>query len=71
MKSKPDDRGDNAERIQSNINFTLKNIEAADDMIAKTPDDNIKKALEDKNERRRRALEGLRREIKDETKVKK
>lgn len=71
MKHNPDDRSDNAERIQHNINFTIKNMEAADDMIAKTPDEKMKKALADKNERRRQALEGMRHEIKDESKNRK
>ena len=67
-KPNPDDRSDNAQRIQHNINFTLKNIEAADDMIDKTSDEKMKKALADKNERRKQALEGMRHEMKDETK---
>lgn len=71
MKHNPDDRSDNAQRIQSNINFTIKNMEAAEDMINETPDDKAKKALADKNERRRQALEGMRREMKDETKNRK
>jgi small acid-soluble spore protein (thioredoxin-like protein) len=71
MKHNPDDRSDNAEHIQNNINFTIKNMEAADDMIAETPDEKMKKSLADKNERRRQALEGMRREIKDESKNRK
>jgi small acid-soluble spore protein (thioredoxin-like protein) len=71
MKHNPDDRSDNAERIQRNINFTIKNMEASEDMIEETPDEKTKKALADKNERRRRALEGMRHEMKDETKDRK
>jgi small acid-soluble spore protein (thioredoxin-like protein) len=71
MKHNPDDRSDNAERIQHNINFTIKNMEAADDIIAETPDEKMKKSLAEKNERRRQALEGMRREMKDETKERK
>lgn len=70
MKSnepKPDNREDNAERIQKNINHTIQNIEAADEMIAETPDTKMKKTLMKKNERRRAALDGMRSEMRDET----
>ncbi|MGE5496252.1 MAG: small acid-soluble spore protein Tlp [Burkholderiales bacterium] len=70
-KPNPDDRSDNAERIQRNINFTLKNMEAADEMIEKTDDEKMKRALAEKNERRREALRGMRSEMRDETKGRK
>ena len=66
MKHNPDDRKDNVERIQKNINRTIRNIEMADEIIPKTDDDNNRKALEEKNERRLDALDGLRKEIRDE-----
>ena len=66
MKHNPDDRKDNVERIQKNINRTIRNIEMADEIIPKTDDDNNRKALEEKNERRLDTLDGLRKEIKDE-----
>ncbi|MGI5848788.1 MAG: small acid-soluble spore protein Tlp [Christensenellales bacterium] len=66
MKSKPDDRSNNVERIQRNIDMTIYNMELADELIAKTSDEKMKKTLTEKNERRRRALEGMRREIRDE-----
>ena len=65
-KPKPDDRRDNVERIQKNIDMTIHNMELADDMIAKTDDEKTKKELMEKNERRRHALDGMRREIRDE-----
>ncbi len=65
-KPKPDDRSDNVERIQKNIDFTIHNMELADDMIEKTSDDKLKDTLQDKNIRRRHALDAMRREIKDE-----
>ena len=34
-KPKPDDRRDNVEKIQENINNTIENIEAAEDMLAR------------------------------------
>jgi small acid-soluble spore protein (thioredoxin-like protein) len=66
MNSKPDDRSDNVERIQHNINMTIHNMELADELIEETSDKKMKQALSDKNERRERALEGMRNEIRGE-----
>lgn len=66
MKSKPDDRRDNVERIQYNIDRTILNCELADEMIAKTDDPKMKDTLEEKNERREEALDAMRKEIRDE-----
>ena len=66
MKNKPDDRSDNVENIQRNINHTIKNMELADDMAAKTDDEKSKCDLKDKNSRRAKALNSMRQEIKDE-----
>lgn len=71
MKSKPDNRRDNVDHIQYNITKTIQNIELAEDMIAKTDDQKMKKTLEEKNERRREALDGMREEIQDEATDKK
>ena len=65
-KPKPDDRRDNVDKIQYNISKTIQNIELAEEMIAKTDDEKMKKTLEEKNERRREALESMRKEIRDE-----
>ncbi len=65
-KPKPDDRSDNVEKLQKNIDRTIRNMELAEEMISKTSDDKMKKDLEAKNRRREQALDGLRREIKDE-----
>jgi len=70
-KRNPDDRSDNVDKIQQNIDKTLMNMEAADEMIAKTDDPKVKKDLKDKNDRRGDALDGMRREIQDEAKDKK
>jgi small acid-soluble spore protein (thioredoxin-like protein) len=67
MKNKPDDRSDNAEKIKKNIDMTLRNMELADEMIARTPDSKMKKALGEKNVRREQALEAMRREIREES----
>ena len=66
MKNHPDDRSDNVERIQNNIDNTLRNIEAAEEVIAATPDKKKKKDLKAKNERRNDALDSMRHEIQDE-----
>ena len=70
MQNKPDDRSDNVERIEYNLNSTMKNIHLADEMIEKTDDPNCKKELTAKNERREEAIEGMRREIRDEAMAK-
>lgn len=66
MKHNPDDRRDNVENIQFNIDNTIKNIHLAEEMIDKTDDPALKNELEKKNERREKALESMRREIKEE-----
>ena len=71
MKHNADDRSDNVENIQYNIDKTIENIGLAEDMIAKTDDGQARSVLEEKNERRRTALKGMREEIKDEADYKK
>jgi small acid-soluble spore protein (thioredoxin-like protein) len=71
MKHNADDRSDNVENIQYNIDKTIENIGLAEDMIAKTDDEQARSVLEEKNERRRTALKGMREEIKDEADYKK
>jgi small acid-soluble spore protein (thioredoxin-like protein) len=66
VKPNPDNRKDNVERIQRNIDMTIHNVEAADEMIAKTGNPKTKEELHAKNERREDALQGFRKEIKDE-----
>ena len=66
MKNKPDDRSDNVDKIQRNISNTIENHELTDEAIAETDDENIKKDLTAKNERREQSLRGMRKEIKDE-----
>jgi small acid-soluble spore protein (thioredoxin-like protein) len=64
--SKPDDRRDNVKKIKNNIDSTIRNMELAEEIIEETPNSKTKKDLSEKNERRKDALEGMRREIKDE-----
>jgi len=66
VKPKPDDRRDNVERIQRNIDMTIHNMELAEDMIGKTDNLKIREELQAKNEKREQALDGFRKEIKDE-----
>ena len=66
MKTKPDDRSDNVDRIQRNINNTIRNNEIADEIIAKTEDEKTKEDLIAKNQRRDESLTNMRKEIKDE-----
>jgi small acid-soluble spore protein (thioredoxin-like protein) len=68
-KPNPDDRSDNVERLQKNIDTTIRNMEAADEMIAKTSDDKMKRELKEKNERREQSLGGFRKEIRDEARA--
>lgn len=70
-KPNPDDRSDNVKNIQFNINHTIQNMEAADEIIQKTDDKKMKNTLEEKNDRRRTALEGMREEIRDEARYQK
>jgi small acid-soluble spore protein (thioredoxin-like protein) len=71
MKHKPDDRSDNVERIQENINHTIRNMEAARDMMDKSLDDKVREELKEKNRRRQQALDKMRIEIADEARFQK
>ncbi len=65
-KPKPDDRRDNVEKIQFNIDNTIKNYRQAKEMIAKTDDEKTKQALIEKNKRRLESLQAMREEIREE-----
>lgn len=71
MKNKPDDRRDNVDKIQENISNTIQNFNLTEETIEKTDDDKDKKTLEQKNERREDAIDGMRSEIRDEATDKK
>lgn len=66
MKPNPDNRADNADKIQRNMDFTIDNIRRADEMIEKTSDQKVKNDLRAKNDRRADVLNGMRHEIKEE-----
>ncbi|NLY45649.1 MAG: small acid-soluble spore protein Tlp [Tissierella sp.] len=65
-KPKPDDRRDNVNKIQENIDNTIKNYRLAEDMISLTDDEKTRRDLEEKNRRRLESLEGMKEEIRDE-----
>ena len=67
MKSKPDDRRDNVDKIQHNISNTIENFHLAEEAIEETDDGRIKKTLEEKNERREDAINGMKSEMRDES----
>lgn len=67
-KPNPDDRKDNVKKIQTIIHNTMDNIREAE--IAKefsSPEE--QQQIDEKNKRRREAIEGLRAEIKDEVRA--
>lgn len=71
MRSNPDDRKDNVDRIQENIDNTIQNIHQANEMIKNEDNEKTKRDLKAKNCRREESLNELRSEIKDEAAYKK
>lgn len=70
MKSKPDDRTDNVDKIQRNIDNTIENFRKAEESLEETDSETSRKQIIDKNHRREDALDGMRSEIRDEAKDK-
>jgi len=69
-KPKPDDRSNNVERLQTMVQNTIKNIrEAEASMEFAGPEE--REQIKEKNERRKKAIEGFREEIKDEAAARK
>ena len=66
MTPNPDDRKDNVEKIQEHIDNTIHNIELADDIISNTSDNKLKKELQDKNDRREKAVDSMKNEMRGE-----
>lgn len=64
-KSKPDDRSDNAEKIEDMIGDTLSNINQTEDRMEDAPNKE-KEILREKNDRRKEAIDGFKNEIQDE-----
>ncbi|MGV3487415.1 MAG: small acid-soluble spore protein Tlp [Tuberibacillus sp.] len=67
LTPKPDDRSDNVQKLQEMVQNTIENMEEAEETLR---DDGLngkdREAVIAKNERREQAIEGMRREIKDE-----
>lgn len=64
-KPKPDDRSDNVEKLQTMVQNTIENIEAAHEtMQFASPEERAQ--IEAKNKRREESIAGMREEIKDE-----
>ncbi|WP_223589972.1 small acid-soluble spore protein Tlp [Neobacillus bataviensis] len=66
-KPKPDDRSDNAEKLQAMIQNTQDNIQKAEQSLSFTDSEQQRQQIEAKNERRRESVESFRAEIQDET----
>ncbi|MFZ3577936.1 small acid-soluble spore protein Tlp [Virgibacillus sp. DJP39] len=70
-KPKPDDRSNNAERIENTIGHTLQNIDEAEDYVnahAGEISEEEQRQIKEKNRRREESIDSLRNEIKDEVK---
>ncbi len=65
-KPKPDDRRDNVDKIQFNIDNTIKNYRETEEMIALTDDEKTRRELIEKNKRREESLKGMKEEIREE-----
>ena len=68
MKSNPDDRRDNAEKLKNMVQDTIENIHDAEASLEFTDSAIQKKAIKEKNKRRKQSIESMRNEIKDESK---
>jgi len=67
MNHRPDDRRDNAQKLQSMVQNTLENIDKAEESMAFTDSEEQLESIRQKNERRKECIESFRQEIKDES----
>ncbi|GIN96153.1 small, acid-soluble spore protein Tlp [Siminovitchia terrae] len=65
-KPKPDDRSDNVEKLQKMVHNTIENIEKAEETM-QFADGEQKSQIEQKNQKRRESIQGMRKEIQDES----
>ncbi|MDR7001706.1 small acid-soluble spore protein Tlp [Neobacillus niacini] len=63
---KPDDRSDNAEKLQKMISDTEQNIHKAEESLQFTDSDTQRQQIEAKNDRRRESIQSFKSEIQDE-----
>ena len=66
MNAKPDNRSNNVARIQENIDNTIKNINLANEVIAKSNDPKEVQNMKERNQKREESLSAMRSEIKEE-----
>ncbi|KKB44560.1 Small, acid-soluble spore protein tlp [Bacillus thermotolerans] len=64
----PDNRSNNVERLQDMVQNTIENMEKAEATMANAGPEE-RQAIEEKNERRRESIEGMREEIRDEARA--
>ncbi len=68
--AKPDDRSDNAEKIQNMIGNTIDNLEESEDYLDEHAEEiapQEREAMERNNRNRRQSLKGFRNEMQDES----
>lgn len=68
--AKPDDRSDNAEKIQNMIGNTIDNLEESEDFLAEHAEEiapDQRQAMERNNRNRRQSIQGFRNEMRDES----
>ncbi|MDQ6598286.1 MULTISPECIES: small acid-soluble spore protein Tlp [Bacillus] len=63
---KPDDRSDNAEKLQKMIADTEQNIHQAEESLQFTDSETQRQQIEAKNDRRRESIQSFKSEIQDE-----
>lgn len=69
---KPDDRSDNVENLQSHVQDTIENIEAAHETLQNEDmSQKQRQQIVEKNKRREESIEGMRDEISDEARHRK
>ncbi|MGG4547329.1 small acid-soluble spore protein Tlp [Rossellomorea marisflavi] len=67
MNHRPDDRRDNAQKLQGMVQNTMENIDKAEESMAFTDSEEQLESIRQKNERRKESIEAFRQEIKDES----
>ncbi len=67
--AKPDNRADNVEHLQQSIQNTQKNLHEAEEYLnefSSEISDEERSSIQEKNQRRKKSIEGFRSEVKDE-----
>ncbi|MFB5761653.1 small acid-soluble spore protein Tlp [Paenibacillus medicaginis] len=67
--AKPDNRADNVEKLQDTVQDTIENFREAEDYLDEHADEIStaeRNTIEEKNDRRKTSIRGMREEIKDE-----